>query len=196
MKTLSPRGEQIVDAAIELLSDGGLPALTTKNLANAVGVTEPALYRHFKNKMDILAGILGRQERNMRRLFEQSAERNESVLDQIEYVYARIFHNFAKNPAGSAVAFSEEIFRQDSQLAEHLNRIMNTAEENIIALLASEQGQHECRTDVPPKDLARMMMGSSRLLVTRWRLNNYAFNLEEQGALLWKSLRVVLSPAR
>jgi len=194
METLSQRGEQIVDEAINLLSIGGIPALTTKNLAEAVGVTEPALYRHFKNKRDILAAILNRQERNMRREFEQSAERCDSVLDKIEQVYSGIFRSFAKNPARSAVAFSEEIFRQDSRLAEQLNRIMNTAEENILSLLASKQGKAECRTDVPPEDLTRMMMGSSRFLATRWRLGNFAFNLEEEGARLWQSLRIVLAP--
>ncbi|WP_372846004.1 TetR/AcrR family transcriptional regulator [Pontiella sp.] len=194
MKALSPRGEQIVDAAIELLSIGGIPALTTKNLASAVGVTEPALYRHFKNKMDILEAILIQQEWMVRHRFERYAEQGGSVLDQIEEVYAGIFRGFADNPARSAVAFAEEIFRQDSHLAEHFNRIMEVAEENIIALLASEQGRKECRTDIPPKDLARMMMGSSRLLVTRWRLGNYNFDLEEQGARLWKSLRTALAP--
>jgi AcrR family transcriptional regulator len=194
VKALSPRGEQIVDAAIELLSIGGIPALTTRNLANAVGVSEPALYRHFKNKMDILEAILIRQEKNVQLRFERYEKQGGSVLDQIEEVYAGIFNGFANNPARSAVAFAEEIFRQDSQLAEHFNRIMEVAEENIVARLSSEQGRRECRTDIPPRDLARMMMGSSRLLVTRWRLGNYNFDLEEQGAQLWKSLRVVLAP--
>lgn len=190
---LSQRGEQIVDEAIKLLSIGGIPALTTKNLANAVGVTEPALYRHFKNKMDILAVILSRQEKNTRQLFQHSTERCTAVLDQLEYVYARIFHSFAICPSLSAIAFSDEIFRQNSQLAEQFSRIMNTAEENILTLLTSEKGQQECRTDVPPRDLAGIIMGASRLLVTRWRLSSFTFDLEKEGAQLWKSLRIVLA---
>ncbi|MDF7800112.1 TetR/AcrR family transcriptional regulator [Pontiellaceae bacterium B1224] len=194
MKTLSPRGEQIVDEAIELLSSGGLPALTTKNLAKAVGVSEPALYRHFKNKMDILTAILNRQEKNMPRLFERMAAQYESPLDQIQNVYARIFHNFSRTPAMAAVVFTEEIFRQESTLSEQMNRIINTVEDRILSLLKSEEGRRECRTDIPPRDLAQMMMGSSRLLVTRWRLGNYAFDLEKEGAQLWKSLRTILAP--
>ena len=194
MTALSPRGDQIVDKAIELLSTGGLPALTTKNLAQAVGVSEPALYRHFTNKLEILAAILSRQERNLPRLFERSAERGGSVLDQIEQVYAGIFQGFAKYPARSAVAFAEEIFRQESALSEQMNRIIATVEEKILTLLKSEPGRRECRIDVPPEDLAHMMMGSSRLLVTRWRIGNHAFDLEKEGAQLWKSLRIVLAP--
>jgi len=79
METLTDRGEQIMSAAIRLLSEGGIAALTIKNLANSVGVTEPALYRHFDSKLDILVAILDRLEANMNRLFEQSMSRARSA---------------------------------------------------------------------------------------------------------------------
>lgn len=43
------REEQIVQAAIEFVADRGL-AFTTRELARALGVTQPLLYRYFRNK--------------------------------------------------------------------------------------------------------------------------------------------------
>ncbi len=193
METLTPRGEQIVDTAIKLLSEGGISALTTKNLAEAVGVSEPALYRHFKGKMDILVAILDRLEANMRRLFEQSINSEACVLDQLEMAYRRMFHTFATEPAMASVVFSEELFRHDPRLSERVSCIMDMVQGHIMRLLRSRKGRAECRDDVPVKDLARVMMGSIRFIVTRWRLSGYRFDLEKEGFAFWQSIRRMIT---
>jgi AcrR family transcriptional regulator len=193
MEVLTQRGEQIVDAAIKLLSEGGISALTTKNLAEAVGVSEPALYRHFKGKMDILVAILKRLEDNMNRLFEQGLKSEECVLDQIETVYKRVFHNFAAQPAMASVVFSEEIFRHDPRLSERVSCIMDTVRGHIMRLLRSRKGRAECRQDVPVRDLTWVIMGSLRLMVTRWRLSGHSFDLEKEGLAFWQSLRLMIA---
>ena len=190
---MTTRSEQIVDVSIEILSQGGMAALTIKSLAKNVGVTEPALYRHFESKTDILVAILKRLETNMQRLFEQSLNREDGVLDQIQIVYRRVFQNFSAEPAMAAVVFSEEMFRHDPRLAEQVSCIMDTVRGHILRLLRSQKGRAECRRDVPAKDLVRVIMGSLRFLVTRWRLSGHAFDLEKEGMAFWKSLRLMIS---
>jgi AcrR family transcriptional regulator len=48
----------ILDAATHLFSREGYGRVTTKQLAESSGVTEPALYRHFKSKEDIYDAVL------------------------------------------------------------------------------------------------------------------------------------------
>ncbi len=197
MKTQIPRRQQIVRIAIKLLSEGGIAALTTKNLAKAVGVTEPALYRHFNSKLDILVAILDHFEEHMNTLFEKGINQQEAVLDQIQMVYGRVFRSFSAQPALASVVFSEELFRHDKRLAERVARIMNTVEGRILNLLGSKKGRVECRNDVPAKDLTRVVMGSLRFIVTRWRLGGYEFDLEKEGAVFWQSLRrMIAAPAK
>lgn len=192
-KQLSPRCAQIIAAALELLSEGGIPALTIKNLARAVGVSEPALYRHFENKQGILVAILDRFEAHMGELFDQALSEEAGVLDQIQAVYRRVFRSFAAQPALASVVFAEEIFRHDRRLAERVARIMDTVEGRVLSMLRSRRGRTECRHDVPAKDLARLIMGSLRFLVTRWRLSGYAFNLEKEGMAFCRSLRLLIA---
>ncbi|MEJ2702494.1 MAG: TetR family transcriptional regulator [Sedimentisphaerales bacterium] len=197
MATLTARREQIIRVAIKLLSEGGMTALTTKNLAKAVGVTEPALYRHFNSKLDILVAILDHFERHMQVLFDRSLSPDEAVLDQIQTVYSRVFQSFSAQPALASVVFSEELFRHDKRLAERVARIMDVVEGHILNLLRSKKGRAECRADVPAKDLARVVMGSLRFIVTRWRLKAYEFDLEKEGAAFWQSLRrMMAAPAK
>ncbi|MEA1972657.1 MAG: TetR/AcrR family transcriptional regulator, partial [Candidatus Cloacimonadota bacterium] len=55
---LSERQQQIVVTAIKLIANKGIQNLTTKNIANEIGISEPALYRHFDNKLEILKAVI------------------------------------------------------------------------------------------------------------------------------------------
>src|SRR5215469_16282537 len=44
----------VVHAALQLLDEVGLERLTTRRLAEALGVQGPALYWHFKNKQELI----------------------------------------------------------------------------------------------------------------------------------------------
>ena len=48
----------IVDAACRLFSEKGFRGVTTRELAAAVGVTEPVLYEHFRTKRDLYDAII------------------------------------------------------------------------------------------------------------------------------------------
>lgn len=52
------RRASIIEAAVRLFSERGFRGTTTRELASAVGVTEPVLYEHFKTKRDLYAAIV------------------------------------------------------------------------------------------------------------------------------------------
>jgi AcrR family transcriptional regulator len=52
------RKASIVEAAIRLFGEKGFRGTTTREIAAAVGVSEPILYEHFKTKGDLYAAII------------------------------------------------------------------------------------------------------------------------------------------
>lgn len=52
------RRSQIINSALDLMYNHGFAGATTARIAAGVGVSEPALYRHFKNKQEILLAAL------------------------------------------------------------------------------------------------------------------------------------------
>jgi AcrR family transcriptional regulator len=52
------RKAAIVDGAIKVFSEKGFRGSTTRELASAVGVSEPVLYQHFATKRDLYAAII------------------------------------------------------------------------------------------------------------------------------------------
>ncbi|HEY3743610.1 MAG TPA: TetR/AcrR family transcriptional regulator, partial [Bryobacteraceae bacterium] len=52
------RREAIIQSAIRLFSEKGFRGTTTRELAAAVGVSEPVIYDHFATKKDLYAAII------------------------------------------------------------------------------------------------------------------------------------------
>jgi AcrR family transcriptional regulator len=52
------RREQLMEVAARLFAEHGYDATTTAAIAEAAGITEPVLYRHFENKKDMFKAIL------------------------------------------------------------------------------------------------------------------------------------------
>ncbi len=58
LTNLTDRQQAIVDQAIEMISEGGIASMTMRKLSERLGITEPAIYRHFENKTAILTAML------------------------------------------------------------------------------------------------------------------------------------------
>src|SRR5262245_57719729 len=52
------RREQLIDVATKLFAKSGYEATTTAAIAEAAGVTEPILYRHFNSKQELFVAIV------------------------------------------------------------------------------------------------------------------------------------------
>ena len=62
---LTRRQQEIVRTALELIAAGGIRNLTIRNLADRLGLTEPAIYRHFRNKSEIVRTLIGEFDRGI-----------------------------------------------------------------------------------------------------------------------------------
>ncbi len=61
--TCEERRAAIMRAAVRLFAERGFRGTTTRALADAVGVTEPVLYEHFRSKHDLYAAIVEEKSR-------------------------------------------------------------------------------------------------------------------------------------
>ncbi|MFE2296615.1 TetR/AcrR family transcriptional regulator [Streptomyces sp. NPDC059445] len=57
---MSGRREEILDAAVAIADEHGVDAVSMRALADRVGVTPMALYRHVRDKSALLDGMVGR----------------------------------------------------------------------------------------------------------------------------------------
>ena len=193
MNILTGRQKEILDAAVNIISEKGIQNLTIKNLSKEIGFSEPAIYRHFESKIDILLTILSVFENKMREHNNLIDSETNSSLEQLYLIFKNHFNNFSKNSALASVIFSEEIFQDDKRLSEKIYSIMRYNFEFIKSIIKRGQEEKEIRSDIDAEQLIIVIMGSLRLIIKKWTLSNYSFDLKKDGDKLWKSLNTILS---
>ena len=80
--------QRIVTEAVRLFAKGGYEAVTVEQIATAVGIKAPSLYKHYKSKKDIFESIL---ERMNQQDYERAKEYEmpEGTLKEVAEKYAQ-----------------------------------------------------------------------------------------------------------
>jgi AcrR family transcriptional regulator len=77
--------ERVLKAADGLWKRGGEHALTMRAVARAAGTNTPAVYRRFKNREDLIRGLLSRIVGRLRQQFEQGETLEQMAEAYVEY---------------------------------------------------------------------------------------------------------------
>jgi len=178
---MTARQREIVGQAIGLIAHRGIQELTIRHLASAVGISEPAIYRHFPGKTDILLGVLDVLEREISLPIVRQDRPGESPAVISEY-FTRLLRRLKDAPDLSAVVFADEAFMNEEKLAARVRELMGRQLQSVEALIAAGQERSQIRADVHSADLATMLVGTVRLIVRQWHLSGYEFDLEARGA--------------
>ena len=191
MKKFTERQQQIVEIAIKLIADKGIQNLTTKNLAKEIGISEPALYRHFSNKLEILKAVIINFQINMKPALEK-LKKSLNSLNKIENFILEHLKIINKNPDFAKVIFSEANFQNEESLIIKMNNMMNQSHKILETIVQSGQKKDEIRSDISSLSIIRMIIGSMRLLVTQWSMFGMIFNLETEGKQLCDDLKKLI----
>lgn len=192
MKNLSIRQKEIIDSAISLIASGGIQNLSMRNISEKMSISEPAIYRHFKSKLDVLATILDYFEQESSNLFNEIDLLDESGVNKLKIFFLKKCKQFSDNPEFSSVIFSEEIFQNETKLSSKLNEIMKFNNKKILQMIQICVDSGEIRNDIDKNHLAIMFLGSLRLLVKKWRLSNFSFDIVKESENIWNSLYMVM----
>ncbi len=193
MNNQTDRQTEIMEAALEIINTLGIQGLTIKNISKKVGISEPAIYRHFESKTDILIGILSNLKDMAEMLSEMMNNYKATATEKINFLFSRMLELFTETPSMVSVIFSEEIFKNDEVLKAKIFDIVNLHTQTIEAIISEGQQENNIRTDIDAKNLALIAMGSFRLMVKKWELQNHNYSLQKEGKNLIEILNKILS---
>ncbi|NOY75740.1 MAG: TetR/AcrR family transcriptional regulator [Kiritimatiellaeota bacterium] len=182
---LTERQSEIVETALGLIADHGIQKLTIKNIAEGIGVTEPAIYRHFEGKSSILSSILDSFEEISECVLDSEDVLKTSALDAVGNFLFDRYERFSNDPKLAKVMFSEELFIGDAELSARMLKIMHSHKERMHKVIERGQENGDIRGDVDSLSIFRTIFGAMRLLVKQWCLSGCAFDLKEEGKKLW-----------
>ena len=186
------RQVEIIEAATKLIGEKGIQNVTTKHLAEEIGFSEPALYRHFKGKTDILVSVLEYFREKMRTGLDPILTKQDSGLEKIHQLIKYQFNIFTNNPAVIMVIFAETSFQYDKKLSKTVHKLLEQKKQLVMNILNEGIADGSVRNDTDVEQLTSIILGSMRFNVLQWRLSNFDFDMNKKGAKLWKTLNLLL----
>ena len=100
------RVRQIAQAALELIAEDGLRRFTTKAIAEKVGITDGTIFRHFKNKEEIVIAAMDLLEDAM---FAEPFPDDENALDRLEKFFRKRAFLLGGQGSMGRLMFSEQL---------------------------------------------------------------------------------------
>lgn len=179
---------EIIEKAMKVIGNDGLQELTTKRLAEEMGFSEPALYRHFENKTDILNSVLIHYQSILKEGLFEILNQSSSGLDRIIAIIDHQFSVFSEKPEIIMVIFSESSFQHDSVLQETVVKTMEQKENRITRIIAEGQQDGSIRQGVDARSLANVIMGSMRFVALRWKLSGFRFDVQRESTQLQQTI--------
>ncbi len=186
------RQKEIIQVSLDLISEKGIQGLTIKNIANKIGTSEPAIYRHYKNKTHILICILETFKDFSQFAFNEELNKDIDSVEKISNIFNKHFQEFTNNPSLVAVIFSEAIFTNEKLLIEKISGIMKENEEIMQQILKQGQTNNEIRSDLETNILSTVIMGTLRLFVKKWQFSNHSFDLIKNGESLVEVVKKII----
>lgn len=192
---LTPRQQEIVDAAVRVVREEGWSSLTVRRLAERLGVTDPALYRHFRSKGELALAIADRMQEMLlgpiRRIAANAAatpaERIERILlHHVDLILAT---------DGLPILLMAEAATGDERLAGRLRQIMGEYMATVTAQIAALPGRAE--SDPAPEEVLFQLIGLPAVVALQLRLLPERRLPEEQvRRMVARHVRQVLAPER
>lgn len=180
------RQEMIIDEAIKIIHKSGYQSLSIREMAKQVKISEPAIYRHFLNKEDIILGILNRMV-DFDHLLEKDILKQKTTQDKVNHFILFHFDFLEKKKEMTSVLFAEDMFNQSEILRQRLMFIIQKRK-NLLNTILQESRTNGKIVEIDNKDLISLILGLIRMIVLEWRLSNFTFSLTERGKSIIKTL--------
>jgi AcrR family transcriptional regulator len=147
------RREQIAEAALTLVVEQGLGAVTVRRVAEAVGISAAALYRHYKNKADILQAVLEEHHEMHMANIRKARTQTNSSLEALRLLYTTVMQLVERYRALPVVFLSDILWFEEPRLKNLKMEHHHAMRDTLIELITQGQGQGEIRTDIRAEEL-------------------------------------------
>lgn len=182
------RREQIVAAALDLLSTTPLERLTTRAIAQAVGVSQPALFRHFASREALLLAVVEAARGELERAIEPLVASKAPPLDTCVTLAEQLATYVERHPGLPRLLFADMAL-EAPELRVAVGHLVSMQRTLVGELVSMAVRDGSARRDVSPEAAATLFVGMLQGLVLQRELASRGPSLVERlapVAALWK----------
>ncbi|MBU1355627.1 MAG: TetR/AcrR family transcriptional regulator [Candidatus Edwardsbacteria bacterium] len=185
-KPTETRRKEIVATAQKFMIERGVYAITIKNIAYLNGISEAAVYRHFKSKRDILGAIIDDVEIKMMETFDQAVVRDSDPIKKLKDIMRSHLIFTEKRKGGLFVITSECIHLNDDFLRKKILKVIDNYTSRIGGLLNEARSRGLACPEMGIKEASLMYYGLIQTAATDFTLRSYDVPPISKFEHLWR----------
>ncbi len=160
------RREEIVAAALRLLGERSVDTLTTRDIAAAIGVTQPGLFRHFRTREEIILAVVEHAQVSLGRIAGASLARQDDNAGRLLTLGMALLAHVEANPGLPRLLF---LSTGDPGPVRDALAALVTAQGRVVAgLVRAGQEAGELDPAVDADAAAAVLVGTIQGAVLRW----------------------------
>lgn len=180
------RRRQIAEAALGLIASQGPRRLSIAAVARRVGLVPSGIYRHFKNKDELLDAVLDRVEERLLANVKTSRDAHRDALPCLKDIVMRHIRFLRE---GKVLSVPRMLFSEDADNPNRKRRILRVLKQyigQVGEIVAQGQTQGDIRTDIDTQTIAMMLFGIVVPAGILWHLTDGGFDVTRHAQRAWK----------
>lgn len=190
------RRSEIAGAALETIRAHGLRGLSMERVALRVGLVPSAIYRHFKNKGQVLEAVIELLHERLRALLSELKALDAPPLDRLQELLRRhlqLLHEFQIIPR---ILFSDEVIIGSPARKAKVHAIFTEYLEHVSSVLREGQAEGSIRRDMDVQTMAVMFLGLFQSTALMFFASDGGFDVARHVDRAWRAFREgILPPA-
>ncbi len=155
------RKQQILETLATMLEQSPGARITTAALAEQVGVSEAALYRHFPSKTKMFEGLIEFIEDTLFTRIAIIIKEQQSALVQCERIVALLLGFAEKNPGITRLMTGDVLTGETERLRSRVGQLFDRLETQLKQILREAELREGKRTQIPVASAANLMMAAA-----------------------------------
>ena len=159
------RRREIVAAVLALARERGPEAITTQAIADRMGVTQGAIFRHFPDKAAIWLAVFAWVRESLGAVLDAALAKSDSPLARIEHAFLAHVAFIAANPGVPRVMFHELQYPGDSPVRTEVRAMIAAYRKRLGRLFAQAKAAGELPADLDATLAPVLFIGAVQGLV-------------------------------
>jgi AcrR family transcriptional regulator len=172
--------QKIINTARQIIITKGMENLTVREIADKLGITDGALYRHFEGKREIINLLIDDIEETLLSAIDEAASETQKPLEKLENIFWSHLSYVEKRKGVSFIVINNTLSMKDKSLQNKVYGVINKYLERIKRILSEGIKKGDFRESMNPEAGSTTFFGIIQCMVTLWALSDYKYSLGKE----------------
>ncbi|KAA3641493.1 MAG: TetR family transcriptional regulator [Proteobacteria bacterium] len=171
-KTAEQRRLETVETLIDLAAERNPNAITTQALADRMGLTQGAIFRHFPTKQSIFSGVMDWVAAQLMKRIDKAIQSETEAIKKLRAMFMAHVAFVSKHPGIPRILFGELQHNNDSLPKQMVQKLIIQYAAKLRLVMEAGQGNGELPEDLDIDAAALLFIGTIQGLVMQSMLTS------------------------